>query len=369
MSATARLLATQGEVAEGLRRFLSPPAWLGAPGRPAQVRAAIERAVPELAAGALEVRRVQVRRLRLERDAAGWAGLYELELGQPGAQDSRVTVLGAHVTPPGFDEPPADAPAVPFDAPGWRTYLPELRLELHALPADPAPREPAGEPEGGMLDDLTRAALVGGSPADRDALEDAVRRAADGLAALHRSGAAAGATVTWEDELAALREHAGRLAVPLPDLDGAAEPLLRQLEILAATSPPDPLLPSYHALRQEPAPLRSEQAGLAVLESSGQAEPALDLSRFLCRARALTFAALQARSASEDEAGAQADALAELFLAAYERHAPVSRQRLALWETLALLGQVLECWTMIEPERLPAAVLLLDRHLRRMGVL
>ena len=57
------------------------------------------------------------------------------------------------------------------------------------------------------------------------------------------------------------------------------------------------------------------------------------------------------------------DAVCETFLAEYERLIPISRQRIALWETLDLLTLVLYCWTKIEPQRLTANMRLLERHL------
>ena len=42
--------------------------------------------------------------------------------------------------------------------------------------------------------------------------------------------------------------------------------------------------------------------------------------------------------------------------------APVSRERVALWETLYLLESVLNCGLKVEPERLEGSMALLERH-------
>ncbi len=59
------------------------------------------------------------------------------------------------------------------------------------------------------------------------------------------------------------------------------------------------------------------------------------------------------------------DGLCDLFLDEYERVAPVSRERVALWETLYLLESVLNCGLKLEPERLEGSMALLDRHVRQ----
>ena len=59
------------------------------------------------------------------------------------------------------------------------------------------------------------------------------------------------------------------------------------------------------------------------------------------------------------------DWLCDLFLDEYERTAPVSRERVALWETLYLLENVLNTWEKVRPEQLEGSMALLERHLRQ----
>lgn len=42
---------------------------------------------------------------------------------------------------------------------------------------------------------------------------------------------------------------------------------------------------------------------------------------------------------------------------------PISRERVALYESLALLTNVLHCWMKVRPERLTGTVVALQRHL------
>jgi hypothetical protein len=62
------------------------------------------------------------------------------------------------------------------------------------------------------------------------------------------------------------------------------------------------------------------------------------------------------------------DALNESFLAAYEAHAPVSRQRVALWEAIFYFNDSLQCWTKPRPNDARLVVALLERHLQTLGI-
>ena len=59
---------------------------------------------------------------------------------------------------------------------------------------------------------------------------------------------------------------------------------------------------------------------------------------------------------------AQLDELSEVFLAHYERHAPVSRPRVALWEACYLFRLVLRCWARVQPVAVTYILMLLERH-------
>ena len=232
-------------------------------------------------------------------------------------------------------------------------YIPELKV----LVQGPIPEEQT-------LEDLLKAALRSGAPEALHELEASMCKTAVALAALHTSRVHYGATIAWEDELAEVREVLSRLFIPFPHLAGVAEPLLRRLEALATASPADPAMPSHRAFRPAQVLLHQGQVGFIDFDGFGQAEPALDLSRFVRKARALGMDALKERGEGDAATRlAQMDAICETFLAEYEAYVPVSRQRVALWETLDLLTLVLYCWTKIEPERLHDNMLLLERHL------
>jgi hypothetical protein len=63
---------------------------------------------------------------------------------------------------------------------------------------------------------------------------------------------------------------------------------------------------------------------------------------------------------------ARLDTIGEVFLAEYERHAPISRRRVALWEAWSYLRDALHYWTKVKPAEPDNAMLMLDNHLRDM---
>ncbi|MBK9714891.1 MAG: phosphotransferase [Kouleothrix sp.] len=239
-------------------------------------------------------------------------------------------------------------------------YIPELKVLVQG---------PIFEEQ--TLEDLLKSAVTAGTPEALAELDQLMRKTADGLAALHLSGVTYGETITWDDELAEVREVIARLAGMAPELTEAAEPLLKHLEAVAAETPPDPILPAHRAFRPAQVLIYRGTIGFIDFDGFGQSEPALDLSRFTRKTRALGLDA--AKVDPTGEAGLarqrQMEAICENFLQRYETHAPASRRRIALWETLDLLTLVLYCWTKVEPERLKSTMTLLERHLQVSGLL
>ncbi|HEY3227872.1 MAG TPA: phosphotransferase [Roseiflexaceae bacterium] len=228
------------------------------------------------------------------------------------------------------------------------------------------------------LKDLIRSALRAGTPDALAELDDYMRKTARGLAALHRSGARHGDTTTWEDELAEVREVVEQLADAIPQLADAAASLLARLEALAAAHPPDPAVPSHRSFRPGQVLLNQGKIGFIDFDSFGQAEPALDLALFLSAMKNIGLSEPHEEESSEDDAAlddeerlatlVRLEAICETFLAEYEQAAPISRQRVALWEALDLLSLTLTCWTKIKPVRLSNTMLMLERYLSQTGI-
>jgi hypothetical protein len=482
----------QPRLAAELAPLADLPDWLVAIVQPARVAGALARAIPEIASGDLAIESCEISRVRLKKGR--WSGLYQLGLTS-GAGGRRVVISASGtLLPPGQPEPGTAASAEALGGPGWRCYLPELRLLLETQPpeadlpslptlTDPersralleqcisaaAPRyaglrlqacrprvvrnkpgsrctilydlayppdlDSAGWPElvavktykggkgknayAGMralwdsplragdlvtiaeplgylpelnalvqgpireeqtLKDLIRSAVrggadsAGGAQAPLAELEAAMRQTAAGLAALHRSGAQAGAAATWADELAEAREIVDELAAAIPQLAGVDTALLDRLEALAARYAADPAGPCHHSFRPAQVLLYQGRIGFIDFDSFCQAEPALDVALFLSATKNIGLSEPHEEESNEDDTPldplvrqsllGELDRVCELFLAEYERHAPISRQRVAIWETLDLLMLVITCWTKIKPMRLHNTLAMLERQLR-----
>jgi hypothetical protein len=198
-----------------------------------------------------------------------------------------------------------------------------------------------------------------------------IGKTAKGLAALHGCGVDIGQVVTWEDEIAEAREVMARLATWIPELENAASSTLSRLEVLASEFPAQPAGPSHRSFR--PAQVLLHRGAIAFIDFDGfcQCEPAIDVALFRATMKHTVVRTLRKRTSDPDEASRVLlrmvpvlDDLCEEFTGEYERFRPISRERVALWEALDLLTNVLHNWTKVRPERIEGTLLLLDRHLR-----
>jgi hypothetical protein len=223
------------------------------------------------------------------------------------------------------------------------------------------------------LQDLIRSALRTGSPEARAQLDEFMRKAAVGLAALHRSGVRTGEIRVWEDEFTEVCEDVDRLTAAVPQLAGAAAPLLARVQSQAGPRPADSPVPTHGTFRPAQVLLHQGRIGFIDFDGFCQAEPALDLALFLGKIHAIGLGSSELDDEDQDSEPVdraallalldQTETICEIFLAEYEKHLPVSRQRIALWETLNFLTLVLHCWTKVKPARLDTNMLLLERHL------
>jgi Phosphotransferase enzyme family len=223
-------------------------------------------------------------------------------------------------------------------------------------------------PGDSSLHDVLVSALQSGSGSAMEKLRTLLRVTAAGLAALHGCGVTYGEEATWGDEIADVRDKAGRLAGAAPGIEETLEAVLRRLEELAVVHPPQPPLPCHRSFRPHQVLVHNERAGFIDFDGFCHAEPALDVALFratlkyvgmgLPRGKEGLFSrdALLRRLSILDE-------LCDVFLDEYEKLASISRERVALYETLALLTSVLHCWMKVRPERLEGSVIALERHL------
>src|ERR687883_1574133 len=125
-----------GAVPAGLQPFGALPAWLEAAAQPERVQSALARSIPAFAAGELTLEACEIRRLRFKAHTRCWMGSYRLSVVGPQPGQRRVVVLCGRIIPPGMDAPAAAGAVPAFGEHGWRTYLPDLRLDLEVHPEE-----------------------------------------------------------------------------------------------------------------------------------------------------------------------------------------------------------------------------------------
>jgi hypothetical protein len=98
----------------------------------------------------------------------------------------------------------------------------------------------------------------------------------------------------------------------------------------------------------------------------------MDLAVFLASVRGVGLVdargGMTTASAAIEQRLPQLERLCARFLACYQGSAPVSAARVALWEALVLMGEVVETWTKVQPAKVGPAMLLLERHLAVSGL-
>ncbi|MBK9712682.1 MAG: phosphotransferase [Kouleothrix sp.] len=244
-------------------------------------------------------------------------------------------------------------------------YMPELKILVQG---------PVREQQ--TLEDMLETAIRSDSPAALDELQSFMQKAAAGLAALHQSGVSYGRPFTWLDRLAQARAALAGLVRPLPEFARAVEPTLARLEARAAETPPDPAVPAHGAFRAAQVLIDHGQIGLIDFDGFCQAEPAMDLARFSATAKDVGLEAALGKADGDDPATQelrlrrllQIEALCAAFTAQYEALAPVSRERIALWEALNILTLVMASWKKVKPARLRYTLLMLERLLSSNGL-
>ncbi|MGZ5370181.1 phosphotransferase family protein [Aeromicrobium sp.] len=241
-------------------------------------------------------------------------------------------------------------------------YLPDDRVLLQG----PVPEERT-------LKLLARETFESMAPELLDELRKALADTARALAALHRSGAEYSRVVPWTSELDEVRDVLDRLSHSVPGLRDAAEPMLQQLMALDEAVPADPVVSAHHDFR--PAQVLLSPEGIAFIDFDGaaMAEPGLDLGRFRGKLRDIGISALAAGGAALEgdvlqDRLALLDELCEFFLAEYEAHAPVTRERVLVWETIDLLTALLHTWTKVRLQRVEPRLAVLVHQLQTVNL-
>jgi aminoglycoside phosphotransferase (APT) family kinase protein len=146
----------------------------------------------------------------------------------------------------------------------------------------------------------------------------------------------------------------------------AAEPLLQRLAALASGVGPDPVVTVHHDFRPAQVLLYRGRIGFIDFDGSCMAEPALDLGRFRAKLRDICISAPAESGLPPMGDALEArlrllDGVCDDFLAVYRRHASVTPERVALWETTDLLTALLHAWTKVRTHRVAPRLAVL-RH-------
>ena len=224
------------------------------------------------------------------------------------------------------------------------------------------------------LADLFLTVLDAGTPELTGALHEALQKAAQGLAELHRSGVKIGTVSTWEDEMAEVQAPVMQLSEVFPNLSSGARPFLERVSQLEAATPHNPLVPSHGTFRPVQVLLHKGEISFIDFDSFCQSEPARDLGMFLASLMTLGLTLSShdedkspdqtiANSAHWEARYEQVASICEQFLNAYQQFHAVSRQRVALWQALNLFYYVLSGWMKVKADEISFLVKLLDRFL------
>ena len=456
--------------------------WFASSVRPDVVESHLRQHVPELSNGSLRLTRCQITRIRSMPPTDAWTATYELDL-----LDSKTGVEWTYatkglLTPPDGLMPDLVDPT-PFGTEGWSANLPELRLQLRAIPADvglaglaaitdpeqaltilgsvlggrdsrqstrsltkcaptiishkpgvratvvcgieyeggPLPsadwpdavvikihhddeglrsyeamhalydsalgsspvlglaRPLAYVPElrmsvqdhvrhRGSLKDLFVATLEGQGHADWGELTDAMRATALALAALHQCEIDYGESVTFSHEFAILRSKHTKLATVMPALRDQVGSALDRIEAASGRATVDVLGPAHHSFRPTQV-LLDGRVSFIDFDKFSQAEPASDIASLTTK-----LLHMGVNKIAAPEFGTMADRVERMmelraeFLTAYERNAPVSRDRLMIWEAYELACLVLSAAKKVDQARIDSCSRLLEDHLITHGI-
>jgi aminoglycoside phosphotransferase (APT) family kinase protein len=343
---------------------------------PEQARMLLEQSI-RASAPAYHDLRIQACEPELMRSRAGerYVFRYHLEYPQALADRSWPTLLVAKTYNGELGQNAYNSMRALWESPLGRSAMVAIAEPLAYLPT---PRVLVQGPiqEEQTLEDMVESAMRTSTPEAIDKLREYICKAAIGLAELHRSGVSYGRTFTWQDRLAQARAALDGLAGPLPEMAEAAAPMLAHLEAIAADEPPDRLMPTHGAFRAAQVLIHQGQIGFIDFDGFCQAEPAMDLARFLATTKDVGLDAVFDKQAGDDpmteqrrlQTLIQLEELCAAFLEQYEQLAPVSRKRVALWETLNTFTLVMSCWKKIKPMRLKNTLLMLERQLSASGL-
>jgi hypothetical protein len=246
----------------------------------------------------------------------------------------------------------------PFLLPRYQAYLPQLRLTLlEALPGTP------------QLPALVRERVAAGPPVTPRALtaEAALQACARIAAALHGSSVPESAFAavhprTLTDEVVRLRAEVEAIAPLAPALARTVHDRLDEAAA-AAREEPLPFGAAHGDLTPSEILFDGPTSSLFDLDAACMAERALDLGGFLAHLDVVTTRARQAAGTAAAERGGDLDRVfLDEYLRAGGQDEDALRARIASYRTVTLAQVAVRSWCQLKPDRLRAAVTLLEQR-------
>ena len=201
-------------------------------------------------------------------------------------------------------------------------------------------------------------------------LDEMVATAGSVAALVHTSDVDLGRPRTLDDELAGLRHEIGMARQFAPSFGDRAQSRLERIAALAAQSEPLKLCLGHGDFKHEQLLFDGASSGLVDFDAICQAEPALDLGKFLAHLRAHAQLIQPRASVSSP----LAEELAEQFLRAYVSAAGDHledeqrlRLRTALYEAIALLRLALRAHQDLDERRIQVTTSLLEERMSAFG--
>jgi hypothetical protein len=211
-----------------------------------------------------------------------------------------------------------------------------------------------------------KARLRGQPPPHAPPLEEMVATCGYVAAMLHRSGVELGRPRTLDDEVAGLLGQIASARQFVPTFGARAQSWLERIAALGAQSEPLKLCLSHGDFKPEQLLFDGAGSGLVDFDAMCQAEPALDLGKFLAHLRS-EAQKIQRRAPAPSPLG---DELAEQFLRAYVSAASAQladerrlRRRTTLYEAIALLRLALRSQQDLDEARRDMTTAILEERI------
>jgi Ser/Thr protein kinase RdoA (MazF antagonist) len=241
------------------------------------------------------------------------------------------------------------------------TYVPELHLSVQEHIAHSA-----------SLKDLFHDVFDGGRDPSQPRLADlraGVAAAGVGLAVLHRSGSGDGEPVSWDSELPVLREKYQKLAAIVPSLGHPVGSALERIAAAGRACSADPPVSSHGSFHPAQVLMMDGAVAFIDFDKSSPAEPACDLAAFITKMRHMAVNKVDThRYDSQGTCELAVENLRNAFVDQYRAVAPLSADRLALWEALELVSLVLSAAKKMLGPRTENCLRMLERHLHTHGI-